>query len=149
MIQILTTTHPARGRVSPYVDNNGVATPFYDAVFRHGEGIHDIPGGYPDAGERVQSTISIYDRPDRPTAGHAGENIRWEAEACVACIKNSDPDRILGCATYGFSIPWNAVAGTHDPAVGIGPGCLGAPTAAFLDTLRTDPTVAAFDFEGR
>ena len=149
VIQVLTTTHPAAGRVSPYVDNNGVATPFYDAVFLHGEGIHDIPAGYPDAGERVQSTISIYDRPFRDTAGHAGENIRWEAEACVACIKNTDPDRILGCATYGFAIPWNAGAGTHDPAVGIGPGCGATPSGDFLDTLRTDPTVAAYDFEGR
>jgi hypothetical protein len=149
MIQVITTTHPLGGRVSPYVDNNGTATPFYDAVFAHGEGIHDIPAFVPDAGERVQSTISIYDAPWRPTAGHAGENIRWEAEACVACIKNSDPDRILGCATYGFSTPWNAAAGSHDPVAGIGPGCLGAPTAAFLDTLRTDPTVAAYDFEGR
>jgi outer membrane protein OmpA-like peptidoglycan-associated protein len=149
MIQVITTTHPAAGRVSPYVDNNGVATPFYDAVFAHGEGIHDIPFFLPDAGERVQSTISMYDAPSRPTAGHAGEDIRWNAEACVACIKNADPDRILGCATYGFSIPWNAGAGAHDPAVGIGPGCRAAPSAGFLDSLRTDPTVAAFDFEGR
>jgi hypothetical protein len=75
MIQIITTTHPAAGRVSPYVDNNGVATPFYDAVFAHGEGIHDIPFFLPDAGERVQSTISMYDAPSRPTAGRAGQNI--------------------------------------------------------------------------
>ncbi|MGH7391048.1 MAG: eCIS core domain-containing protein [Candidatus Rokuibacteriota bacterium] len=149
IIQVITTTHPAAGRVSPYVDNSGVATPFYDAVFLSGEGIHEIPGGYPDAGERIQSTISIYDRPLRGTAGEAGVNIRWEAEACVTCIKNADPDRILGCATYGFATNWNAAAGAHDPVAGIGPGCGGAPTAAFLDALRTDPTTVGYDFEGR
>ena len=149
MIQVLTTTHPAAGRISPYVDNNGVATPFYDAVFISGEGIHEIPAGYPDAGERTQSTISIYDRPFRDTAGRAGEDIRWEAEACVTCIKNTDPDRIFGCATYGFSTTWNAATGNHDPVTGIGPGCLAAPSATFLTALRTDPTVAAYDFEGR
>jgi len=149
IIQVLTTTHPAAGRVSPYVDNNGVATPFYDAVFLSGEGIHVIPAGYPDSGERTQSTISIYDRPFRGTAGRVGENIRWEAEACVTCIKNRDPDRVLGCATYGFSTTWNVNAGAHDPVAGIGPGCLAVPSATFLTALRTDPTVVDYDFEGR
>ena len=150
IIQILDTTHPAPGRGgNRYVDNAGHHTPFYGDVGRTGTGIHQIPAGYPDAGNRIQSTRSIYDRPYRTTASLGGTNLRWQAESCVACVKNHRPDRILGCATYGFRRTYNAATHSYGPVVGIAPGCLAAPTAAFLNTLRNDPTVAAYQFEGK
>lgn len=150
IIQIIDTTHPAAGRVNPYVDNAGRATPFYGDVYAAGSGIHEIPNvPHPEAGERVQSTRSIYDTPFRAPGILNRRNLRWEAEACVTCVKNGQPDRILGCATYGFSRNYNAASGTYSPVTGIGPGCLAAPSDSFLNALRNDPTVAAYDFEGR
>jgi hypothetical protein len=150
IIQIIDTTHPATGRVNPYVDNGGVATPFYGDVYAAGTGIHTIPDvPNPDAGERIQSTRSIYDTPYRDPGILGGRNLRWEAEACVACVKNGRPDRILGCATYGFARTYNAASASYNPVTGIGPGCLMAPSVSFLNALRTDPTVSAYDFEGR
>ncbi|GEM_PF-3341245 len=149
IIQILDTTHPAAGRVSPYVDNAGRATPFYGDVGLSGSGIHEIPAGYPDAGERVQSTRSIYDRPYRTTGSLGGRDLRWEAESCVTCVKVGQPDRILGCTTYGFARTYNVASASYNPVTGIGPGCRAVPSARFLNALRSDPTVATYDFEGK
>ena len=142
IIQAIDRTSPPAGRANPGIDNSGQNTPFYDAIGLSGRGIHEIPGGYPDAGERVQSTLSIYDRPFIRTA-------RWEATTCVACIKNNAPDRILGCVTYGFTRALTAAPGDNEQVTAIGPGCLDAPNATFLTALRTDPTVTNYDFEGR
>lgn len=142
IVQALDRSHPPVGRANPGIDNNAQPTPFYNEVFRSGEGIHEIPGGYPDAGERIQSTISIYDRPFIRSA-------RWEAEACVACIKDGAPDRILGCVTYGFTKALTDDPGDDEPVTAIGPGCRRAPSDTFFTALRTDPTVAGYDFEGR
>lgn len=145
IIQVVDRTHPPAGRANPGVDNAGRATPFYGDVFTDstGTGIHEIPtAAIPDAGERIQSTRSLYDLPYLRSA-------RWEAEACVACVKNGQPDRILGCATYGYTRALTPDPGDPEPIAAIGPGCGAAPSNVFMDGLRNDPTVSAYDFEGR
>lgn len=148
IIQIISTSHPAAGRKgSGYVDNGGINTPFYSDVYSGGEGEHTISvaGGFRDQGERVKTTHSIYDIPYRPTAGKH-RTIEWQAESCVACIRNSKPDYILGGASYGFRIPYNNGSKTYDTIQGIGPHCVSVPSSNFVNTLRTDPTVKGYDF---
>lgn len=146
IIQIISTTHPAAGRDGAgYVDNNLQNTPFYSDVYLSGTGEHPIPAGYPDAGGTVSSTHSIYDRPARSTAGES-TTITWQAEACVACIRNSQPDIIMGGVTYGFTIPYNAATSTFGTIQGMGPNCVGVPSANFERTLRNDPTTSSYSF---
>jgi hypothetical protein len=148
IIQVLETTHPAPGRGgNSYVDNNGTNTPFYSDVFLGGRGEHAIPAGYPDAGERLKTTESIYDRPYRSTADLGGRSLSWMAESCVACVKNAEPDRVLGCVTYGFTRNFDAAKGDFDPVIGVGPGTRAAPSDHFVNTLRSDPTTSGYDFK--
>jgi len=147
MIQILTTTNPAAGRGNSYVDNNQQATPFYGDVYLQGRGEHAIPGGYVDAGERVQSTESIYDRPYRTQAQLGNNSLSWMAETCVACIRHPGPDRILGGVTWGFTQNFNAGTGTFDPVVSVGPNCVARPSANFINTLSTDPSTSNYNFQ--
>lgn len=151
MIQILTTTHPGTGHTaSSYVDNGTAGTqPFYGAPagpYRAGHGEHAIPAGYTDAGERVTTTESIYDRPFREQASLGTTSLSWKAETCVACVKNTEADRILGCTTYGFTQNYNATTAAFDPVQQIAPGCGRRPSANFTATLASDPTTSSYDF---
>lgn len=149
IIQIITTTHPAAGRDGAgYVDNNNTNTPFYGDVFASGEGEHTISvaGDFQDEGETVDTTHSIYDTPYRGTAGQT-KTIQWEAEACVTCVKNSDPDIVLGGVSYGFRIPYNKSSSSFGTIEGIGPSCRMVPSSNFVRVLQTDPTVAGYEFE--
>jgi len=146
IIQIIRTTHPAAGRDGAgYVDNLGNNTPFYSDVALSGQGEHAIPAGYPDQGETIDTTHSIYDRPYRATAG-LSSTIEWQAESCVACVRSTEPDLILGGATYGFRMPYNTSTSTYGTIEGIGPSCLSVPSENFIRVLRTDPTIAGYDF---
>jgi hypothetical protein len=148
IIQVLETNDPAPGRGgNSYVDNSGTATPFYSDVFLGGRGEHPIPAGYPDAGQRLTTTESIYDRPFRDPATLGATSLSWRAEACVACIKNGAPDLVLGCAAYGFDRPYNATTHAFDPVIGIGPDCGSRPTDHFVKTLQSDPTTSTYDFK--
>ena len=145
MIQIITTTHPGTGHTAAsYVDNGNAGTqPFYGApagpgLSGHGE--HAIPGGYVDAGQRITTAESIYDRPYREQSTLGTTSLRWEAETCVACVKNTEPDRILGCTTYGFSQNFNPTTRSHDPVQQIAPRCRARASDNFISTLATDPT---------
>jgi hypothetical protein len=147
IIQVITTTHPAAGRDgSGYVDNGGQNTPFYGDVYLSGTGEHAIPAGYPDAGERVETTHSIYDRPYRSTAGETSA-IRWEAEACVTCVTNSGPDHVLGGVSYGFRIPYDSSSSSFGTIEGIGTSCQMVPSSNFVRVLETDPTITGYDFD--
>lgn len=143
MIQVIESNDPADPRGNSFVDNNFRLTPFYGDIGPHGRDEDPIPPGYVDAGETVQTTESIYDRPFRTPAGLAASglatNLSWMAETCVACIKNSGPDRILGCVTYGFTRAYNSASRTFAPVVGVSPGCLSRPTTHFVVTLLGDP----------
>jgi uncharacterized protein DUF4157 len=148
IIQVLETNNPAPGRGgNSYVDNDGRSTPFYSDVFLHGFGEHSIPGGYPDAGERLSTTASIYDRPSRDPTRLPAANLSWMAESCVACIKNDAPDRILGCVTYGFTRTYNAAAHSFFPVVPVAPACRTEPSQHFVDTLSHDPTTSDYPFQ--
>ena len=152
MIQILTTTHPGTGHTATsYVDNGSAGTqPFYGApagLGRSGHGEHPIPGGYVDAGERITTTESIYDRPYRERADLGTTSLSWQAETCVACVKNTGPDLILGCTTYGFTQNYNAATSSFDPVQQIAPGCGSRPSANFTATLASDPTTSSYDFK--
>ena len=148
IVQVISTTHPLGGRIgSGYVDNGGRNTPFYSDVYAGGSGEHtiSITGGFRDKGERVDTTHSIYDTPFRGTAGQ-NSTITWQAEACVACIRNAQPDLILGGASYGFRIPYNPTTRRFGTIQGIGPYCVSVPSYNFVRTLRTDATVAGYNF---
>jgi hypothetical protein len=151
MIQIITSTHPAdpRGNAS-FVDNDPAGSqPFYGApagIGLSGHGEHAIPPGYADAGGRVTTTESIYDRPYRTPAMLGTTSLSWQAETCVACVKNTEPDRILGCTTYGFTQAYNATTSGFDPVQQISPGCRSRPSANFTTTLSSDPTTSGYDF---
>ena len=149
IIQVLQTTQSSDKRGSSYVDNAGQKTPFYGDAYASSRGEHYIPMYYPDAGERVQTTESIYDMPYRLPANLGTTSLSWLAEACVACLKNTSggTDRILGCATYGFTRKYNATKGSFDPVVPVGPGCLSEPSPHFVSTLRDDPTTTSYNFE--
>src|SRR5688572_10938808 len=152
MIQVLESNEPADPRGNSFVDNASRPTPFYGDVGWTGRGEDPIPAGYVDAGETVATTESIYDRPFRTqrrlAAAGLATDFSWMAEACVACIKNTGPDRILGCATYGFTRAYDAATHNFGPVVEVSPGCLSRPTAHFIMTLGADPTTAAaaYDF---
>lgn len=148
IIQVLETTDPAPGRGgNSYVDNSGRNTPFYSDVFLGGRGEHEVPAGYPDASERLTTTESIYDRPYRDPAALPAANLSWMAEACVACVKNNEADRVLGCTTYGFTRTFNTATRAFGPVVSVGPGCLDRPTQHFINTLRNDPTTSSYEFK--
>ncbi len=149
MIQVLTSTHPAdpRGKTS-FVDNNPSGSPpFYGDTYLTGRGEHSIPAGYVDAGERVNTSESIYDRPFRTPAMLGNTSLSWMAETCVACIKNGGRDRILGCTTYGFTQQFNASTHSFDPVVAVSPACLSTASATFISTLRTDSTTSTYKFD--
>jgi hypothetical protein len=147
IIQVLETTAPAAGRGgNSYVDNSGRNTPFYSDVFLGGRGEHPVPAGYPDAGERLSTTESIYDRPYRATADLPAAPLKWTAESCVACIRNAAPDRVLGCVTYGFTRTYDAAKAQFGPVTAAGPSCLARPPAHFLNTVKTDRTTSNYDF---
>ena len=151
MIQIITSTHPAdpRGNTS-FVDNDPAGSqPFYGApagIGLSGHGEHAIPAGYADAGERVTTTESIYDRPYRTAAMLGTTSLSWQAETCVACVKNTGPDRILGCTTYGFTQAYNTTTSAFDPVQQIAPGCRSRASTNFETTLSSDPTTSSYDF---
>lgn len=153
MIQIINSTHPydARGR-SDFVDNDpNSAQPFYgtpSGPYLAGQGEHEIPRGFPlpDAGERVNSTESIYDIPYRTPAMLGTTSLSWTAETCVSCVKDNAPDRVLGCVTYGFTRAYNGATHAFDPMVAVAPDCRSFPSQAFARTLRTDRTTAGYDF---
>ena len=148
IIRVVDTTDPAPGSGgNRYVDNAGRNTPFYSDVGQGGQGEHPVPAGYPDAGKRIETTESIYDRPYRPTAGLPAHPLRWNAESCVACVKNAGADRVLGCVTYGFMRNYDAAKGSFDPVVPVVPSCLAGPNAAFISTLRGDRTTSSYDFK--
>jgi len=147
IIQVLTTTHPfPPSRGNSYVDNAGTNTPFYRPTGRGGRGEHAIPAGYTDAGERVTTTESIYDRPFRDTATLNNTSLNWMAETCVSCIKTGGIDRILGCVTYGFSRNFNAATNAFDAVAEVSPGCLERPSSNFINILGTDPTTSGYRF---
>jgi hypothetical protein len=147
MIQVITTNNPAPGRGNSYVDNLANPTPFYGDIGLTGRGEHSIPGGYVDAGEKVKSTESIYDRPSRTHAELGTTSLNWMAETCVACIKNTGPDRILGGVTYGFTQNYNAGTSTFDSVVGVGPSCVARPSDNFIQTLGSDPSTSTYNFQ--
>ena len=147
IIQVLQNSHPIGTRGRSYVDNAGRSTPFYGDVYHSGSGRHQIFSGYPDAGRHITTTHSIYDRPQRTTSGRSGQNISWNAEACLACVKTGKKDKVLGCVTYGFRRNWNATQHQHDPVQGIGPACLSSPSTHFVSTLSNDPTTSSYQFE--
>jgi hypothetical protein len=154
MIQIVESNDPEDPRGNSFVDNNPRAvapTPFYGDTGRHGRGEAPIPAGYVDAGQTVDTTESIYDRPYRTPAILAASGLTsdfsWMAETCVACIKNTEPDVILGCVTYGFTRAYNAATHSFGPVVGVDPRCLHHSTQHYRDTLSTDPTTSGiYDF---
>lgn len=148
MIQVLETNNPAAGRGgNRYVDNAGSPTPFYGDIGLTGTGEHEIPAGYTDAGERIDSTESIYDRPFRDIGELGTTSLRWEAETCVACIKAGAPDLILGCVTYGFTRNYNTTTSSFEPVVAINPGCRKRASTDFITTLGSDPTTSSYSFE--
>lgn len=165
IIQVLHTNQTTDPRATQdYVDNASGATPFYDDAYLGGTGLHPIPAGYPDAGDQVSSSRSIYDRPYRTAANIAtvaGRDFFWEAEACVTCVKPG-ADKVVGCTTYGFRRAWvptppvpgapapppgTPPAGAHGPVTVTGPGCLASPSAHFVRTLQNDPSTNTYQFE--
>ena len=125
------------------------AQPFYGApagIGLSGHGEHAIPAGYADAGQRLTTTESIYDRPYRTPGMLGTTSLSWQAETCVACVKNTEPDRILGCTTYGFTQAYNATTSAFDPVQQIAPGCRSRASANFTTTLSSDPTTSGYDF---
>jgi len=148
IIQVVDTSHPPTGRTAnSYVDNNQRNTPFYMAagfLGRHGE--HVVPRQFPDAGERLGSTESIYDAPTRGTTGR-NTDIHWRAETCVACEKNNEADLVLGCVTYGFDRTYDGARAAYLPVAPVNPSSLMHPSTHFVETLRNDPTISTYDFE--
>jgi hypothetical protein len=148
MIQILTSTHPQdpRGKSSFVDDNPAGSPPFYGDTGHSGRGEHSIPAGYADAGEKVKTSESIYDRPYRTPAMLGTSDLSWMAETCVACIKSPGPDRILGCTTYGFTQHYNAAKSTFDPVAEVSPACRSTASTNFINTLSTDSTTTSYKF---
>ena len=152
IIQVISATHDSKGRGLSYVDNGGVATPFYAAAGgSSGRGTHKIPEGYPNAGKEVTSDISIYDRPSFMEFGSPPtQDFKWVAETHVACIIDGQPDLILGGVTYGFErkmISSNDGGKQWDTKViPINPSSLTKPSTNFLTILSSDPTVPGYKF---
>ncbi|MEL6324932.1 MAG: hypothetical protein AAFQ84_11960, partial [Pseudomonadota bacterium] len=153
IIQTITTNASLRSGLTEYVDNAGNSgNPFYSAAYRHGSGSHNIFSGYVDAGDQVNSTASIYDRPNR-SAPHwpttLPQNMRWQADAHVVCVKNGrsttgTPDKVLGGITYGFTRQWNAAQSRHEDAQANGPTCVSTPSADFTRILNNDSSVSSY-----
>lgn len=160
MIQVVTTNNTTDPRKkNNFVDNNATGTPFYGPTYDSGKGEHEIYPHYVDAGETVKTTESIYDKPTRATDELGPTGLSWMAETCVTCIKGSEPDRVLGCVTYGFtqnykesakSDPtadlariYHRSARNFDPVVAVAPSCLTGPSANFVNTLSTDTSTAS------
>lgn len=156
VIQVISTNASLRtGGATEYVDNNERANvPYYTDVFLSGRGPHTIDSRFSDGGNQVDSAISLYDRPYRPDAywsSRLAQDMSWQAEAHVVCVKSGtsstgDPDRILGGIGYGFTRRWNASNSLHEAAIPTGPSCRSAPSAAFLRILRADSSVSSYRF---
>ena len=60
-------------------------------------------------------------------------------ETCIVCIKNNEIDKILGCFTYGYRIPYNGInaakAHTWGDAILVPTACSGAATQQFKNNL--------------
>ncbi len=157
VVQVIRSNEPAdpRGNQS-FVDNANIGvvpngrSPYYTKIYLSGHGRHTIPANYPDAGNQITSSVSLYDRPYREPAhlqSIRGTDFFWEGEACVTCAKGGtvaspSPDKILGCVTYGFRRRWNSGSSSYDDAVKIAPGCRSGPSQHFVDTLHNDPTTS-------
>lgn len=153
VIQVVKTNASLRsGGATSYVDNaSSTTTPFYDDIGVSGKGSHTIDPRWVDGGNTVDTTVSIYDRPHRPTAYWSTalkKDMSWAAEACVTCRRaglqgSPSPDKILGCITYGFTRKWNTSTKKHEDAVATGPGCLSTPSSHFQTTLTNDPNIGS------
>jgi hypothetical protein len=143
-----------------HVDNGGESTPFYEELGQSGRGVHAIYPGYPDAGEQLESTESIYDRPYRTVnqlrrlaKSQAEEKLPFAgfsfmAESCVACMKSKNSGLLLGgCVTYGFTRAYDATARSFGSVVAVDPRCLAVPSQSFTSTLSGDPTTSDYKFE--
>jgi RHS repeat-associated protein len=138
-IQVVGTSAPIGDRGAIYVDTDADTAPYYAGTMTPA-GIHNITG------VPIQSTASMYDTPERDPSAHTGRDITWEAEACVVCIREGLPDRVLGqCVDYGFQRNWNAALGRHDAVQHLGPLC-GGPSGFFLNALGYDPLTSDYDF---
>ena len=145
MIQVVSSNVPIDPRGKSFVDNGGNTTPFYDDwSYPSARKEHSIPPDYVDAGERVTTTESMYDRPFRTPEMLNTSSLKWMAEVCVSCIKSPKPDRVLGCVTYGYTQNYNKATSSFDPVVAIAPGCLSKPSTNFVKTLGTDPTTMSY-----
>ena len=154
-IQVITTNASVDARGNEFVDNNSGSTPFYDDAWMHRSGKHVIPANFPDAGNTVTTTKSIYDKPGR-TDSHLtamqGKDFTWNAESHVVCIRpstddKSKGDKILGGLTYGFTRAWDGAKKTHGDAQAVSPSCVGAPSAQFTKILKGDKSVSGYKFE--
>ena len=158
IIQVLKTTHPTatdKSRGDSYVDvqpqksdKPGETSPFYadSGIGRRGE--HYIPSFHREAGEKVQTTESIYDIPHRTPAqlGANKTSLSWMGEACVACVKKNGLDRVLGCVTYGFTRRYDAPNDTYEPVVAVHPECYYGPSNNFIERLANDPLTMHYVF---
>ena len=149
MIQVVESSPAAGERGESFVDNDPphTITPFFGDTGMSGRGEHEIPGGQPDAGDKVTTTESIYDRPSIMPDALGTKSIRWRAETCVACIKKNGPDLILGGVGWGFDRKFNPKTKTFGPVTSFGPFCLPQPTSHFLNTLSKDPTTKATGYD--
>ncbi len=155
---MLKTTHPTatdKTRGDSYVDvqpqrgdKPGETSPFYgdSAAGRRGE--HYVPSFFPDAGERVQTTESLYDIPHRTAAQRSANlnHLSWMGEACVTCVKKGGIDRVLGCVTYGFTRRYDAAKSEFDPVAAVGPDCFYGPSNNFIERLANDPLTMHYVF---
>lgn len=150
VIQVIHSNEPADSRGKEwFVDNSAGATPFYDDGGLSGSGTHNIPTNYVDAGEKITTTKSIYDRPYRPPANLAivtGKDFFWRAQAHITCVKPGK-DKVLGGIGYGFTRKWNSANNSHDEVVAEGPTCLGSPGTDFVKTLKSDTSTSSYKFE--
>ncbi len=101
----------------------------------------------PMQAKRLVPRIQYTTEPERHTNAGVNATIMWQAESCVACIRNAKPDIIFGGVTYGFTIPFDKGANSFGTIQGIGPQCLSAASSNFESTLRTDPTTSNYDFK--
>ena len=155
IIQVVTTDNITDRRGLPsYVDNNNNHTSsFYADGFPSAgkDGRHRIPLHYPNGmdpkaayrsatGSRIETTHSIYDRPFRP---RRVEGTKWSAEACVVCVRDGQPDKILECVSYGYT----RAAGKRTKPVVRGDVTFDDPSTSFLNALINDPSTEGYSFE--
>ena len=62
-------------------------------------------------------------------------------------MKNSGPDRLLGCVTYGFTRNYNTTTSSYDPVAEVSPACRRHASSNFVSTLRSDPTTTGYSFQ--